>query len=282
LVNESSFDLYFWGIKKKVDNKKIPVIGVPIVNGVHWMRRLINSVDYPVKELVIFNNNGKGEINQELDEIAKTPHSYIEKITVCHLPANIGCMGAWNMIIKCYMNSPYWIISNHDIAFTPGFLKTMVEKAKDQEVGMVHCSEASWGENLKNEGSFECFLIKDWVVQEYGLFDENLYPAYCDDIDYVLRFKSKPIKRIFSVGVPFLHGEENYSTTGSQTWRTDLSLKDKIDNARIMNECEYINSKWGENWLIKDKQPNKKPFNSFPISYTTYDLNFVRKKHLGF
>jgi GT2 family glycosyltransferase len=281
LVNES-VDLYFWGIKKKVVDKKIPVIGVPIVNGVHWLRRLINSIDYPVEELVILNNNGRGEINQELDDIAKIKHLFVEKITVCHLPANIGCSGAWNMIIKCYMKSPYWIISNHDIAFTPGFLKKMVEKAEDKEVGMVHCSEASWGDNFKNEGSFECFLIKDWIVQEYGLFDENLYPGYGEDLDYVLRFKEKPIKRIFSVGVPFLHGEESHATTGSQTWRTDPSLKSKIDKARIMNETDYLDKKWGHNYYMMGFKPNKKPFNNFPISYTSYDLSYVRKKHLGF
>ena len=48
---------------------KIPVIGVPIVNGTHWIHRLISSIDYPVEILFIINNNGKGEINEEFDNI---------------------------------------------------------------------------------------------------------------------------------------------------------------------------------------------------------------------
>ena len=50
---------------------KIPVIGTAIVNGVHWLQRLLDSVDYPVENFVIFNNNGKGEITEELDKIVQ-------------------------------------------------------------------------------------------------------------------------------------------------------------------------------------------------------------------
>ena len=28
--------------------------------------------------------------------------------------------------------------------------------------------------------------IKDFVIQQYGLFDENLTPAYSEDADYIL------------------------------------------------------------------------------------------------
>ena len=83
---------------------KIPVIGTAIVNGVHWLQRLLDSVDYPVENFVVFNNNGKGEITEELDKIANTSHPLIDKITVCHLPANIGLPGVFNMVIKCYLN----------------------------------------------------------------------------------------------------------------------------------------------------------------------------------
>ncbi len=40
------------------DNKSIPVIGIPIVNGIQWMERLILSIDYPVDNVFIINNSG--------------------------------------------------------------------------------------------------------------------------------------------------------------------------------------------------------------------------------
>ena len=43
-----------------------------------------------------------------------------------------------------------------------------------------------------------------------------------------------------------------------------------------------MNEKWGSGWRMS--WPFFHPFNndSFPISYTTFDLNYVRRKNLGF
>ena len=255
----------------------IPVIGTVIVNGVHWLERLISSVDYSVDNFVIFNNNGKDEITKDLDQLPKQTHPYIKKITVCHLPKNIGCAGAWNLIIKCYMTSPYWIIVNHDIAFTPGFLRKMVNESLNDSVGMVHGKAGELG-----LGNWDLFLIKDWVIQKYGLFDENFYPAYVEDFDYLIRIMNDPFDRVVSIDLPYYHGETtDYSESGSQTWRVDPQLKDKIDNARQLNEMEYMTEKWGNNW--RNIVGYETPFNKdLPVSFTTYDLNFVRRKNLGF
>ena len=55
----------------------IPVIGTAIVNSPHWITRLIDSIDYPVDNFVVFNNNGRGQITKELDEIIARPHPFI-------------------------------------------------------------------------------------------------------------------------------------------------------------------------------------------------------------
>lgn len=253
-------------------SNKIPVMGTAIVNTPYWLYRLIMSIDYPVEEFVVFNNNGRGEITRDLENIKEISHKYINKITVCHLPANIGCSGAWNMIIKCYMMSPYWIISNHDLCFNKGFLEKVVKASLDKDVGIVNAGFNQW----------EFFLIKDWVVQKYGLFDENFYPAYAEDLDYLMRLTINPLKQSH-VGTGYLHGEEEYSTSGSQTWRSDLSLKEKMDRSRYLNEHEYMKEKWGSEW--RSLKPYENPFNlcNNPLSAVkNYDLNFVRRKYTGF
>ena len=50
---------------------KIDVIGTAIVNGVHWLKRLIYSIDYSVDTFVIFNNNGRNQITEELEYLKK-------------------------------------------------------------------------------------------------------------------------------------------------------------------------------------------------------------------
>jgi hypothetical protein len=225
----------------------IPVLGTAVVNAPHWVYRLFYSIDYPVDTFVVFNNNGRNQITEELDLLPKLPHKYVKNVVVCHMPANIGCSGAWNLIIKCFMNAPYWIITNHDLMYTPGFLKTMVSHAEDSNTGIVH------GEN----GSWDIFLLKDWVVQQYGLFDENLYPAYCEDMDYA---------------------------DGSQTWRSEPALAEKIHIAHEMNK-HYLHAKWSPAWQAHiEGEVYPHPFNNeaLPVSLTTYNLEFVRAKNLGF
>lgn len=264
----------------KEKNKKqnqIPVIGVPIVNGVSWLRRLINSIDYPVKNLLIINNNGRGEIDDELNQICDLGHPLVEKIHVCHMPSNFGVSGAWNFTIKSYLMEPYWIIVNHDIMFTPGLLEKMYFTAENSDAGMVHAKKS----NGYDSGCYDLFLIKDWVVQKCGLFDENLYPAYCEDIDYLIRLKNENIKSE-CLNIDYLHGDKDYATTGSQTWRTDENLKPKLFSSRSINEIEYLSEKWGDIYEVQNSYIS--PFNnqSLDSKYTRFDLEFVRKKSLGF
>ena len=262
----------------------IPVIGTAVVTSAFWVSRLIYSVDFPVDEFVVFNNNGKGELENELNALTQINHKFIKKIKVCHLPSNIGCSGAWNMIIKCYMNAPYWVIVNDDVTFESGALAKMYEYASEPDVGIVHGSCGNF-----NLGSWELFLIKDWVVQEYGLFDENLYPAYCEDCDYIMRFVHKPIQKKFLIEHPddpsmYKHGmgpAKEYDTHGAQTKRSSDDLWNKLEYANEVN-IDYLTEKWGENW--RTCWPTKNPYDNenIPLSYTQYDLSFVRKKHLGF
>ena len=116
----------------------IPVIGTAIVNGVHWLERLIDSIDYPVENFIIFNNNGRDQITDELNSLVKKPHNFIQNLKICHLPSNIGVAAVWNLIIKSYINSPYWVICNHDVAFESGFLEEMVQASQKEEIGIVH------------------------------------------------------------------------------------------------------------------------------------------------
>lgn len=259
---------------------KIPVIGAPVVSNPFWISRLIMSVDYPVENFVIINNNGRGEIDEELDRLTKITHRYIDKIKVVHMPANIGCSGAWNLIIKCYMNAPYWIIVNDDVAFGPGLLKEMAEIAEsDPYIGMIHPNPGDF-----NIGAWDLFMIRDIIVSEFGLFDENTYPAYCEDADYLMRFHYRPIKRWIGTHATYMHGpadKSQYYENGSQTEKSEPDLKPMLDRANELN-IEYLTQKWGEGWRVVD--PTSEPFTNkpIPISYTTWDLNFVRKKHLGF
>ena len=263
----------------------IPVVGTLIVNEIKWLKRQINSVDFPVENYIIINNSG-GELDQELEKLVADNwmHKHIKNLKVFHMPYNIGCAGGWNMIMKSFMHSPYWIIINHDCSFGSGFLKEMYEAAQDEETGLVFGNGGDFG-----LGSFDLFLIKDWVVQSHGYFDENLYPCYGEDSDYIMRLHIKPVKTVLNLESKYYHGngtmsdgaDHDYYETGMNTKKYSPELYKKLSYSNDKN-FEYLFKKWGPGW--RTVNPWKNPFNieGLDIRSSIVDLEFCRDKHLGF
>ena len=130
----------------------------------------------------------------------------------------------------------------------------------------------------KYKQNIKQFLIKDWVINKCGLFDENFYPAYCEDVDYILKLRKANILSKF-VESSFYHGDtQDYEASGSQTSVVGgRDLKQKIDKAHKINR-KHMCSIWGDNY--EDQFYYESELTSPKIMF--YDLNFNRKKYLGF
>ena len=265
----------------------IPILGIPIVNGFHWLQRLIDSIDFPIDTVVILNNNSDDtELTNNLEQLQQNNNNAnINQIKICNLPGNIGVAASWNLMIKANINSPYWLICNNDIAFTPGLLLEFYNQAQHTDIGIAHGSGGDFG-----DGGYDLFLIKDWVVQEIGLFDENLYPAYCEDADYIMRIhnyrKNKNLHTV-CLNIPYYHGDKLssdpncYLESGRQTGRQKQGLMERLDQINIQN-FEYMNNKWGNSWRITNPQEFALNIQNMPLTYTSYDLNFCRSKFIDF
>ena len=241
----------------------IPVIGVPIVNGTRWLEKLILSIDYPVDNLFIINNSGSEKIKIQLEELRYESflNENIKKLHITHLPSNLGVPAAWNLIIKSFLMEPYWIISNHDVSFTPGLLEEIATIAQDKDVSLIHPRAGEF-----YTGTYDLFAITEIGIKIIGLFDENLYPAYGEDSDFIMRIKNLDPKTIKGLKNKYFHGneiategDESYYKNAQQTKKEDPQLIEKLEKVNFIN-YEYLNKKWGEDWRVVN--PYKKPFNN--------------------
>lgn len=139
---------------------------VPVLNRYDLLQRMLDSVDVPVKHLLVIDN-GQGADLRFSD--------LFEKVTVLDMPANLGVSGSWNLGIKSFPYAYRWFIASNDVVFEPGALEQLSHARRDE---ITLTGDAP---------HWQAFVLGDEAVAEIGLFDESLFPAYFEDNDYTRR-----------------------------------------------------------------------------------------------
>lgn len=96
-------------------------------------------------------------------------------------PENLGVAGSWNWGLReQFDRGASWVlVMNDDVEVTAEALdeyRALMAKGVNMAVG--------------NEGvGMSCFAISRTCVERHGTFDENLYPAYMEDVDMNRRMR---------------------------------------------------------------------------------------------
>jgi GT2 family glycosyltransferase len=192
---------------------------VPVLNRYDLLQRMVSSIDYPIEHLLIIDNG----LGLECLEIP----NLVQKMTVLSMPSNQGVAGSWNLGIKCFPFEPVWFFSSADTVYEPGALEKM-SKAKPSEITLA-ASFPYW----------QTFAIGEEAVRKIGLFDENLYPIYFEDNDYMKRAESAQIP-ISYIDIPVTH--DNSSTINS-----DPKLA-QANNRTFPDNKNYFDTKLEGSW----------------------------------
>jgi GT2 family glycosyltransferase len=81
------------------------------------------------------------------------------------------------------------VVANDDICFSPGDVERIAAKASAcRDRYIVSCAgyHERHGRRLPSHG-YSCFAINPVALETIGCFDENFFPAYCEDQDYARR-----------------------------------------------------------------------------------------------
>jgi GT2 family glycosyltransferase len=144
------------------------------------------------------------------------------------------------------------LLVNDDIEFTEGDIDAMLRlDIPAEDIWGVLCSGTNVGnETQVNDHGLACALITQKGLEKVGMFDENFFPAYNEDIDWVHRAEL--------AGLRSVSAKTNVLHIGSAAIKASPMLRQQNHTTHKLND-EYWERKWGA------KKPNvlfSWPFNS--------------------
>ena len=197
----------------------IPVLIYPVLNRFDLLRKSLNTIDYPIGEILIINNSGDDSMSAGL--IEEYPNL---NIRVLNLPSNMGITGGWNLGINLYPHVKYWMFSAADTTPSPGLWQDYAEKSGSDK--FVLSANAGWN----------IFTVGEEIVKKVGIFDEYIYPAYYEDNDYWDRM----VLNGFVVDVNILHSQFFADENGvSQTIKSNDDYFKKNNYTYWQNHLYY-------------------------------------------
>lgn len=200
----------------------IPVLSIPVLNRYDLLDQNLETIDYPIGEVLILNN-GKEMYEPKRKDL---------NVRVLNLPSNLGMSGSWNLTIKLYPHEDYWMFSSADTHWIPGSLEQLHNTSNVNNIVMT--TEA-----------WSAFSIGSNIVREVGLFDEYFYPIYFEDNDYYERVMRSSVKdNYISSGITV-----NAPQGASQTINSDKKLMNRNHETFVKNK-EYFKQKQESNFKL--------------------------------
>jgi GT2 family glycosyltransferase len=211
-------------------------IGVPILNRLDLLERCLAAIDYPAEIVIVNNNTVDGEFKARLEAMATS-----QGFRVLHQTRNLGVSGSWNLIARTgFAEGHEWVfIGSNDTFLRPGSLRAAVEFPKEPHVALYHLEY------------YNFFMVSQRTIDDVGWFDENFYPAYCEDKDFSYRCTLANLRRINIIGASGEH-------VGSATIHSNPHYFAQNERTHQVLNNEYYVRKWGAR---DDEEVFTQPFN---------------------
>jgi GT2 family glycosyltransferase len=161
---------------------------------------MLDSVDVPVQHLLVIDNGA----SVMADPLELKLSDKFAKVTHLRMPANLGVSGSWNLGIKSFPYAQRWFIVSNDVVFTSGALEKLATARRD-EVTLTG-----------DAPHWQAFALGDEAVNDIGLFDESLFPAYFEDNDYMRRAEFVGVN-IRKIDIDLYHDNSSTIKAGYQS-----------------------------------------------------------------
>jgi|SRR6266511_1216919 len=260
-------------MERRHEPVKIGIVTIAYNSGNH-LAKLIEMARSSVNQVVfhLFLHSRHTQTISVCERFAGDPGVYYYPYCV-----NRGVSMSWNEgMINAYSDGiDVVLLVNDDIGFSAGDVDKLAEKAlQSRESYIVTCA----GFNLRYNQHFPslgyaCFAINPIALEKIGCFDENFFPAYCEDVDYKYRARLAGLMKGNCADTMVYHG-------GSSTIFSDPDLRQQNRLTHRRNFA-YYRLKWGGDI---GREIFKHPFNQTSFGYyispeqrhRPYGLNYDR------
>jgi GT2 family glycosyltransferase len=138
-------------------------------------------------------------------------------VAVSYMPKQKSLSYCWNMGIKAFwgIKAEAVLVLNNDVIITPDTYRTLAATMLPfvTAVGVNDEAQLHKVSGLTNDymletarphPDFSAFMIRKYVTDIVGWFDESYFPAYCEDCQYHVRMHRAGVQAL-CINVPFLH-----------------------------------------------------------------------------
>lgn len=187
----------FWQVLDRlpppaVSGSGLPLLGIPILNRLDLLERLLASLDHPVDTLAIVDNSippegqagGGSALGAQLEALRQLGHPLIRQIRIARPFCNLGVAASWNLILTSFPQAPLALLANNDVVLAAGVLGEALQR--------LDSSQPQFLPLLPDPNGFSAFLLTARCWDRIGLFDTGFHPAYCEDLDYRDRLRNEP------------------------------------------------------------------------------------------
>lgn len=211
----------------------IPCVVIPVMNAPYLIQKLVNSIDFRVENVLFIHNHDAKQPNAEVSRVIRSAsNQFVGNFSVHSFNVNAGVAASWNYGAM-YQKCPYWFYVNSDVSFNGGTLSRVAEIMNS---GSDKCVVRTFGIG------WSAFALTAAAFQKIGPFDENIWPAYSEDCDYVKRIQQQ------SCELQSFGKKEWFYHYGSASWRTSRRnspyLKQITRSGSFFNNFDYMDKKW--------------------------------------
>ena len=188
----------------------------------------------------LVNQGSKDGLAQAADAL------YPDVVTTHHYPPLPSLAAAWNLGLSHLLEGAGGkvLVVNNDVELIPETYRLLVDDGGGfvTAVGVTPTPEkpfdATVGDLTKSRPhpDFSCMLIRRWVWERVGQFDERYLIAFCEDANYHIRMHRAGVDAK-CIDIPFLH-HASATINSLPVWEEERVMK-QADKNRALFKREY-------------------------------------------